>query len=70
MYLKNNILFLKNTMTFQQLAELTKIPKTTLFDITNGNVQNPRLDVLIKLKEAFKVSIDDLVFTDLSKKEI
>lgn len=66
MFLKNNILFLKKSNSFQTLSEITKIPKTTLFDIVNEKVKNPRIDILIKLKEAFNISIDDLIFKDLS----
>ena len=66
MFLKNNLLFLKNSLSFQSLSELTKIPKTTLCDIATGINQNPKLDVLIRLKEAFNISIDDLIFKDLS----
>lgn len=66
MFLKNNLLFLKKSNSFQTLSELTKIPKTTLCDITTGLNQNPKLDVLIKISQTFNITIDDLVFKDLS----
>jgi len=67
MFLKNNILFLKlSKKSYKELSEFTKIPETTLKDLVSGKVTNPRLDVLIKLSKAFNISIDDLVFKDIS----
>ena len=67
MFLKNNLLFLKlSKKSYKELSEFTKIPETTLKDLVSGKVTNPRLDVLIKLSKAFNISIDDLVFKDLS----
>lgn len=67
MFLKNNILFLKSSKkSYRELSEFTNITQTTLKDIASGINQNPKLDVLIKLSKAFNISIDDLIFKDLS----
>ena len=67
MYLKNNLLFLKNNDSLQTMSEKTKIPKSTLFDVINGNIENPRINILIKIRETYKINLDDLIFKDLSK---
>lgn len=70
MYLKSNILFLKKNISFKSMADTSGIPRSTLNDLATGKITNPKLDLLIKLRDYFKVSIDDLVFTDLSKQTI
>ena len=68
MFLKNNILFLKNTKkSYRELSEITNVAQTTLKDLASGLNQNPKLDVLIKISKSLNISIDDLVFKDLSK---
>ncbi len=65
----NNLRFLRNRDKKNQheLAEALGITRSKLNSYENGVAQNPPIDFLIKLNQYFKISIDNLICTDLSK---
>ena len=68
MFLKENMIFFKDKRGFTPY-KLTQygIPLTTSQQIINGTTTDPRLSVIVKLSKIYEVSIDDLIYKDLSK---
>lgn len=66
--LNRNIRFLrkKNGMTIPQLAKNLDVSKSAIDNIECGN-RNTSLEVLDKLHQLFNISLDDLVYKDLSQ---
>lgn len=60
------ILRKKANMTQPYLAKVLNISKSTLANFESGQV-NTSLEVLDKLHNIFEISLDDLVYKDLSK---
>lgn len=46
----------KMKLTYDQLAELSGIPKTTVTNIMTGRTENPRIDTLIAIGKALGIS--------------
>lgn len=68
--LNANIRFLrkKSGFTIPHLAKLLGVGKSTVDNIECGK-NNTSLEVLDKLHTIFNISLDDLVYTDLSSSE-
>ncbi len=69
-FLNSNVKYLrkKANMTQPYLAQQLNVGKSTLANFESGQV-NTSLEVLDKLHNIFNVSLDDLVYKDLSSKE-
>lgn len=69
-YLNQNVKFLRNLkrMTQQELAEQLNISKNSLANFEGGQY-NTSLEVLDKLHDIFNISLDDLIYKDLTKGE-
>ena len=67
-YLNQNVKFLRKSknMTQAELADELKITKNALANF-EGGAKNTSIEVLDKLHDIFNVSLDDLVYKDLSK---
>lgn len=67
-FLNQNVKFLRKSknMTQAELAEELKISKNALANFEGGQY-NTSIEVLDKLHDIFNVSLDDLVYKDLSK---
>lgn len=67
-YLNTNVKFLrkKMEMTQPELAKYLNINTRSLSNFEGGSV-NTSLEVLDKLHQLFNISLDDLVYKDLSK---
>jgi len=70
-YLGLNIKKLRKSKGFSQteFSEKINIQKATISAYENG-YSNPSFDVLIKIRNLFKVNLDDLIFKDLSQEEV
>ncbi len=68
MFLKKNMIFLKDKKGFTpyKLKNLG-IPLTTSQQIINGTTTDPRISIIIKLSEIYKISIEELLLKDLEK---
>ncbi len=69
--LSNNIKYLRNRNKMSQadVAEKIAVPRSSLSDYERGQAF-PGIDKLLKLSEIFEVTLDDLVKTNLSHKEL
>ena len=67
-FLNQNVKFLRKSknMTQAELAEELKISKNALANFEGGQY-NTSIEVLDKLHDIFNISLDDLVYKDLSK---
>lgn len=70
-YLGSNIKYLRNRKKWSQasLAEQLDVPRSSLSDYERGHTF-PGIDCLVKICEIFDVSLDDLVRTQLSHKDL
>jgi len=69
-HLKNLKRFrLKKGWSQERLAREAGISYITLVKIERGNIQNPKLETLIKLAKALGVSIDRLVGSQIGKRK-
>ncbi len=70
MYLLENMKHFKKTrgLTAYALKSLG-IPLTTSTQLFNGTTTDPRISVIIKLANIYNITIDDLIFKDLSSSE-
>lgn len=68
--LNRNIKFLrkKSNLTMQSLASTLQIHLNSLSNIESGKA-NTSLEILDKLHNIFNISLDDLVYKDLSAEE-
>ncbi len=68
--LNNNVKYLrkKANMTQPSLAQKLGVGKSTLANFESGQI-NTSLEVLDKLHDIFNISLDDLVYKDLSSSE-
>lgn len=68
-YLGYNIKFLRNRLKKSQdeLATMLDIKRSTLNSYENGVAHTPPLDLLMKMSDYFKFSLDAIVRIDLSK---
>lgn len=69
-FLNKNVKFLRNSKGFtqQELADMLKIKKHALANF-EGGTRNTSLEVLDKLHNIFNISLDELIYKDLSKGE-
>lgn len=69
MHFNSNIKLLRQRrkLTQDMVASGLTISRSTVNSYENGSVQNPTLEALVAFSKYFKVSIDTLVKTDLSK---
>lgn len=67
-FFNSNVRFLrkKNNMTIPQLAKSLGVSKSTIDAIECGATKSS-LDVIDKIHKLFDISIDDLIYKDLSK---
>ena len=69
-FLNKNVKFLRNSkaLTQQELANMLSISKHALANFEGGQ-RNTSIEVLDKLHVIFNISLDDLIYKDLSKSE-
>lgn len=69
-FLNNNIKYLrkKHGLSQPELASLLSVSKSTVANI-ESDFQNTSLEILDKLHNIFKISLDDLVYKDLTIEE-
>ena len=67
-FLNQNVKFLRKSknMTQAELADELNITKSTLANFEGGQAKTS-IEVLDKLHDIFNISLDDLVYKDLSK---
>lgn len=67
-YLNTNIKFLrkKNNLTQEAFAQIICVARETVLRYEN-NTMSPCIEIIKKIHECFNISIDDLLYTDLSK---
>lgn len=65
MFLQSNLRFLITNQA--QFSRDSEIPKRTIQEIIYGKNKNPRIDTLMKIASALNISIDDLIYKDLTK---
>ena len=66
-YIKENFIYLvKKEKSRNQFAKKTRISINTIKAILDKN-SIPSLETLMKIKEIYNISLDDLVYKDLSK---
>ena len=67
MFLRKNMIYFKEKKGFTpyKLKQLG-VPLTTTQQIIDGTTEDPRLSVLLKLIKIYDISLDDLIFKDLS----
>lgn len=68
-YLGNNIKFLRMRRKRSQdiLAQVLNVSRATINSYENGFVASPPINILLRISEYFKISIDTLLRVDLSK---
>ena len=66
--LNNNLKYIrrKNSLTQMKMADLLNLKVQSYKNLESGQV-NTSLEVLDKLHNTFNISLDDLVYKDLSK---
>lgn len=71
MFLIQNLNYLKEQsgMSFQKLSSASGIKQTTLKYVFTEKTTNPSFEVVIVLAKLFNISLDDLVYKDLSKEK-
>ena len=71
MFFYKNLVYLCNKYKISQnkLGNDLNVPISTIKSIFQGKSKNPSLDLIIKIKEYFKISLDDLILKDLSEGE-
>lgn len=57
----------KNKLTAVELGKQVGVSAELIGKLKNGNLRNPTLKVLLGMSDYFKLSIPDLVYSDLSK---
>lgn len=65
---KNFSFLIKKTKSRMDFSNKTNISINTIKAILDKNAR-PSLDTLIKVSDAFNISLDDLVYKDLSAEE-
>ena len=67
MFLQKNMIYFKEKKGFTpyKLKQLG-VPLTTTQQIIDGTTEDPRLSILLKLIKIYDISLDDLIFKDLS----
>lgn len=70
MYLKTNLkyLFKTNNYTQQYIGDIVGVENTTVSAWLSGRA-SPRIEILLRLREEFKISLEDLFFKDLTLTE-
>lgn len=68
-YLKENIDFFmdKKNMSANYLAELSGMYRSVLINIINGITKNPDILTIVKIANALRISVDDLLYKDFRK---
>ena len=51
----------KNDLSQEALARMAEMPLTTLVKIETGVIKKPSINSVMKIAEAFKISLDDLI---------
>lgn len=59
----------QKNMSVSKLIQKSRIHKSLIFRILNGETQNPRILTVIKIAEALDVTVDDLI-TDECNEEL
>ena len=67
-FLNKNVKILRNSRGFtqEQLAKMLSISKNALANFEGGQ-RNTSIEVLDKLHNIFSISLDDLIYKDLSE---
>lgn len=69
-HLNKNIKFLRNQKNISQtqLGKEINLTRDSIASLEQGRVK-PSFEILISLKEYFNISLDDLVFKNLTEKD-
>lgn len=69
MYLHQNIMYLlqKNEISIYRMGRDLNMSERTAYQITQKESEATRLKTVMRVAEYFGVSLDDLVYKDLSK---
>lgn len=67
--LRKNVRFLRKEKgyTLEQFGRIIGLTKNTISSFESGTT-GISIEILIKLRDVFNVSLDDLIFKDLTKK--
>ena len=70
MYIQKNLTYLKekNEYSYQEISKHTWLNVNALYSIVVVSYKNITITTVIKLTQFFRISIDDFVYKDLSKK--
>ena len=70
MYIQKNLTYLKekNEYSYQEISKHPGLNVNALYSIVVGSYKNITITTVIKLTQFFRISIDDFVYKDLSKK--
>ena len=73
LFLRDNLMYLadRKGISIRKLAEEASVSKTSLFYLKDKKIleENMRIGTIVKLASYFNLTLDELVFEDLSKKE-
>lgn len=71
MYLQKNFNYLKkkNNLTYRDIRSYLKCGTETINIVSNGDQNNVRIEIVVKLAELLNVSLDELVKIDLENLE-
>lgn len=71
MYFVENLIFLKEQtgLSSYKIGDMSGIPRSTIKFLLEKRSFNPTIDTVVKIAKAFNLSLDEIVLTDLSKKE-
>ena len=71
MYLQKNFNYLKkkNNLTYRDIRSFLNCGTETINIVSNGDQNNVRIEIVVKLAELLNVSLDELVKIDLENLE-
>lgn len=67
MFFYNNLKFLFKDIDKKAFCFENKIPYRTFQDVYSGKTKDPRMSFLIQISMGISISLDDLIYKDLSK---
>lgn len=67
--LQNNLQFLFRDIEIKSWCKEHDIPYNTIQSIRQGTRTNAKIDTILAIKEAFNLTLDELVISDLSSKK-
>ena len=67
MFFYNNLKVLFKDIDKKAFCFENKIPYRTFQDVYSGKTKDPRMSFLIQISKGISISLDDLIYKDLSK---